>query len=152
MKLEPVYLVAPRPKPPSMPTRRAFLFMGVAFAGGSIVGAACGYSIGSASGSDELPLTGDPDLDEWRRLAVKAPLKELVRLRHEFMVALDRDYPEDAVLWQGLNRLAAAVATDAAFPDRRRAALFVLRLAEARDPEGKRVAEQRKAELRVLAR
>lgn len=123
MKLEPVYLVAPRPKPPSMPTRRAFLFMGFAFAGGSVVGGACGYSIGAAiAKSGDLSPTGNAELDELRRLAVKAPLAELVENRLYFMMVFDRKYSSDEVLWRGVERLANAIAADPAFPDRRRMA------------------------------
>jgi hypothetical protein len=42
MRLDPIYLVAPKPNPPSMPTRRAFLVAGATFTLGAAVGGACG--------------------------------------------------------------------------------------------------------------
>ena len=121
MRLEPVFLVAPRPKPPSIPTRRAFLMAGCAFAAGSIVGGACGYTIGAMGrGSDvgsasagpaeiELKPTGDADLDELQRLAVKAPIDELWEKANLFLGTRSFSYRDDAILYRGVERLALEV-------------------------------------------
>ena len=114
MRLEPVFLVAPRPNPPSMTTRRAFLLAGGTFAVGAAVGGACGYSIGAkaeasaADGNQELAPSGDVELDELRRLAVKAPISELVSQGVQFAYRRDTSYRTDEVLWKGISRLAHA--------------------------------------------
>jgi len=126
MRLEPVYLVAPKQKPPSIPTRRAFLLAGGTFAVGLGLGSACGYAMGSgrgdaadASASPELVPSGDADLDELRRLAVKAPIEELVAKRFDFLSHLYKTYTEDEIAWQGVGRLAEAALSNTGFPDRR---------------------------------
>ncbi|MBK8100684.1 MAG: hypothetical protein IPK26_26650 [Planctomycetes bacterium] len=116
MKLEPVYLVAPRP------TRRAFLLAGGAFAGGVVVGGAGGFAIGVNSvavptGAASGP-TGNPELDELRRLAVSATVEELAGRRAWFVGLRNRGYPDDPILIGGLGRLADRVIADAAFPQR----------------------------------
>lgn len=130
MRLEPVFLVAPKPKPPSITQRRAFLLAGATFFVGLASGGACGYSLG-ASGSSVpsspvgeqsgtlgaeqrlaegtvLTPTGDTDLDELRRLAVTAPIEELVSRGPLFMHVREAQYPQDRVLWQGVGRMASA--------------------------------------------
>jgi hypothetical protein len=102
MKLEPVYLVGPKKKQPSMPSRRAFL----------MAGGACGYALGSAraeAASDPLASTGDAQLDELRRLAVKAPLKELLERAFDFLTERASNYHKDEVLWIGVGSIARAV-------------------------------------------
>lgn len=125
MRLDPVFVIAPIPSVPSMPTRRAFLFAGSTFAVGVTLGGACGYAVGVGSapaadpagggvqggdpaqaGNEELPKSGDAELDELRRLAVKAPIEELVENRLVFVNATFMDYPLDRLLWQGVERLA----------------------------------------------
>ncbi len=117
MKIDPVFLVAPAAPPPTVPTRRAFLLAGGAFAFGSMVGGACGYSIGAAKrepveaagekADGELGSSGDAQLDELRRLAVKAPIEEFVAKWNPWWGEFDFTYTSDPILWQGLNRLAA---------------------------------------------
>src|SRR5262245_35073736 len=116
MKLEPVFLVAPKVSAGSVPTRRAFIFAGAAFLGGAVFGTACGYSLGAAAGPTPSPSepaapasTGDAKLDELRRLAVTAPIEELVAEHLDFVWWRERHYPNDAVLWQGVSRLAREV-------------------------------------------
>src|SRR5262249_35636368 len=119
MQIDPVYVVAPRESRPSMSSRRAFMGMGLCFVAGGAVGVACGYSIGVANAGpsvdpaapteDDLKSTGDADLDELRRLAVKAPIEELVEKNLMFFMNLDRTYRTDPVLWKGVDRLAAQV-------------------------------------------
>jgi hypothetical protein len=119
MRLEPVYLLAPKKTPP---TRRAFLVFAGGFAGGALLGGACGYSLGAmgsaggaaaASGGaeaakgEELPSSGDARLDALRRLAVKAPIEELVANWNPFCASFVFDYFKDPVLWRGADRLVA---------------------------------------------
>lgn len=121
---EAVYLAAPKVKDAAMPTRRAFLIAGCTFSLGTAVGGACGYSLGAAATpstptvEDELKPSGDVELDELRRLAIKAPLEELVQKRQIFMVSL-WEYKTDDILWRGVDRLCNAVLQDTGFPDRR---------------------------------
>jgi len=130
MRLEPVLLVAPRAKPQPMTSRRAFLVAGGMFTAGTVLGGACGYTIGVAvggaggggaaaagAGEDELK-TGDAELDELRRLAVKAPIEELVRLGVAFCRKRDISYPSDAILWRGIDRLARHLVQDPSAVDR----------------------------------
>ncbi len=139
MKLDPVYLVAPS-SAPSMPTRRAFLIAGTTFTLGTAVGGACGYSIGAARSTDaapaeqDLPPSGDVELDELRRLAVKAPIEELVEKRNNFLASLSRDYRNDEVLWRGVERLTARVIADNSFPQRRVSALFLAQVIQFAEP------------------
>ncbi len=103
-----------------MPTRRAFLMIGGAFAFGSVVGGACGYSLGAgkagvaeaagkagdAEVAEEDKASGDARLDALRRLAVKAPIEQLVENWNEWFAYFDTEYQTDPVLWRGLDRLA----------------------------------------------
>lgn len=137
-----VYLVPPDPTPPSMPTRRAFLIAGVTFAFGAAAGGACGYSIGAAGAVDaavaddrELEPSGDADLDELRRLAVKAPIEELIEKRLVFLSCVAQDYRRDGVLWSGVERLCDSVRADIGFPDRRVSARLLAQTIELADPE-----------------
>lgn len=123
MRLEPVLLVAPRPQPPAMSSRRAFLIASGTFVAGSMFGGACGYSIGAAGGGvggEVVPeSTGNAELDELRRLAVKAPIEELVEVRLQFLNSLTKDYSQDSILWAGVDRLCKHVVDGGAVPDRR---------------------------------
>lgn len=96
-----------------MPTRRAFLIAGSTFAVGSALGGACGYSLGTsktaAPAADAQPSSGNVELDELRRLAVKAPIAELVEQGVFFLHKRDTAYPRDEVLWKGVERLARAI-------------------------------------------
>ena len=117
MKLDPVFLVAPVPSHATMPSRRAFLIAGCTFTLGTAIGGACGYSLGARSttsasdgtSGEDLKPTGDADLDELRRLAVKAPIEELLQHRMTFVGCLVAEYPDDAFLWRGADRLCEAV-------------------------------------------
>jgi hypothetical protein len=126
MQLDPVFVAAPRKPPPSMTNRRAFLGMGLTFVAGNAIGAACGYSAGAAArppdptsrSEGDLKPTGDNDLEELRRLAVKAPIEELVEKNLLFFVMLDRSYRNDPVLWRGVARLSAEVVSNDRLKDR----------------------------------
>lgn len=144
MKLTPVYLVAPEPDPPSMPTRRAFLIAGSTFAAGLGLGGACGFAAGAsgapakvqpASGDVGEPVaaqdasmregpiewesSGDALLEELRRLAVKAPIEELVEKRQDFVNLLYSTYPEDTIAWRGIGRLSEHYCFNESLRDRR---------------------------------
>lgn len=145
MKLEPVYLVAKK-RVPSMPTRRAFLFAGGTFVLGTSLGGACGYAMGvgaaeaSAKPSDaaladeELKPSGDVELDELRRLAVKAPIEELVERRVMFVAAATRVYRRDSIVWKGVGRLCDALLTTPTITDRRMWAHFLAQEIELSEP------------------
>ncbi|MFO1078047.1 MAG: hypothetical protein U1E73_10045 [Planctomycetota bacterium] len=123
MKLDPVFLVAPKVAPRAMPTRRAFLLAGCTFAAGSVVGGACGYSMGVAkapvaepaeagSGGNaptKLESTGDARLDYWRDIAVNAPLDTLFGKSIDFLSVQMVEYKTDPVLWTGVDRITREV-------------------------------------------
>ena len=126
MKLEPVYLVAPRP------TRRAFLLAGGAFAGGVVVGGAGGFALGVNSVAapvvpESIAPSGNAELDDLRRLAVEAPIEELAGRYVEFLLGRERGYPNDSVLVRGVVRLANHVLAHEELSDRSIRAKTVLR-------------------------
>jgi hypothetical protein len=116
MRLEPVYIPGPETPtaPVPAPTRRAFLAGGGLFALGTLVGGACGYTVGATAGRQEAggepgaksPSTGDARLEALRWLAVEAPIEELVRKWNPWFSDFSFDYEKDEVLWKGLDRLA----------------------------------------------
>lgn len=139
MKLEPVYLLAPLPQPAMMRSRRAFLGMGAMFVGGCALGSACGYSMGRAAAApaepvDELAPSGDPDLDELRRLAVKAPIEELMGRAEAFSLEVDRTYRQDVVAWKGIGRIADHLVAESA-RDRRALAKWIAQVIENAVPD-----------------
>ncbi|MBX3462272.1 MAG: hypothetical protein KF830_03805 [Planctomycetes bacterium] len=156
--MDPVFLVAPKPQPPTLPTRRAFLLAGATFTLGAAVGGACGYSVGVTQASvgagaevdSDLTPTRDADLDELRRLAVKAPIQELIEKRLVFLNCLSKDYRNDEVLWRGVERLCRAVQTDASFPDRRISARLLAQVIELGDPPFSEVHSDAAKQLRAI--
>ena len=134
MRLEPVYLLAPKPKPPSIPTRRAFLIAGGTLLAGLVVGAASGYAAAaSASGEDGAHTArgGDPreqTLDELHRLAVDAPIDELASRWVYFVDAFGTSYREDPILPEGMARLCEHVLSQPSLEGR---ALMALSLSQA---------------------
>lgn len=137
-----VFVLAPKPKPPSMPTRRAFLMAGVAFVAGTSLGGACGYAMGAkqaeagaeAAKDEPLVSSGNAELDELRRLAVKAPLKELMGRAEWYYQLVQRDYWKDPILWKGTERIAVALIDGFDFPNRRLFALLLAQFIEKSDP------------------
>ena len=117
-----------------MTTRRAFLLAGGTFAVGAAVGGACGYSIGAKAeavapvADQELVPSGDVELDELRRLAVKATISELVEKRLYFANSLVDRYRDDRVLWSGVGRLCDALIANQQFPDRRLFSRFLAQM------------------------
>lgn len=155
MKLDPVFLVAPQPNPPTMPTRRAFLIAGTTFTLGTAVGGACGYSIAAkpdpvAAGDVDVDLepTNDVELDELRRLAVKAPIAELIEKRLVFLNSLTKNYPKDEILWKGASRLADAVLANRPISDRRLFSRFLAQVIEQGDPLFTKALQPRVRDLR----
>ena len=127
MRLDPVLLAAPNAPPALMPTRRAFVLGGAMFATGLSLGGACGYAIGSRrteepGKEEDLASSGDADLDELRRLAVKAPIEELVKHRATFLTYISRTYRRDSILWRGVDRLVDEILNNDRFPERAMAA------------------------------
>lgn len=137
MRLDPVLLVAPNAPPAMLPTRRAFVLGGAMFATGLSLGGACGYAIGSqregGAVEEELAPSGDADLDELRRLAVKAPIEELVKHRTTFLRYVSRTYRRDPILWRGVGRLVEQVLSDAGSSGRPIAAQSLIQVIEFSD-------------------
>ncbi len=149
MRLEPVYLVAPKPKPPSMPTRRALLGMGVALLAGGGIGSACGYALGwrQRAAAADLPgevdtPSGDPEVDELRRLAVQAPIEELMAQALPFLLAMDGDHRHDAVAWRGVGRIAQHLLLNENAADRRALAHYSAQVIAEGEPQLRVVATQ----------
>jgi hypothetical protein len=130
MRLDPVYLVAPKKKPPSIPTRRAFLIAGGTFLAGAAAGSACGYSSGSANvgaqPDDDALKTGNAGLDELRRLALKAPIEELYGKWFTLLSAVNDTYTDDTILWGGVKRICDELINNNARRDRRQTAAFAI--------------------------
>lgn len=140
MKLEPVYLLAPKPKPPSIPSRRAFLIAGGTFLAGVGLGGACGYAVGVGgsgevdNGEGALKPTGDPLLDELRRLAVKAPIDELMEKHMPFLDHLTSKYAADSTLWGGVERICQEVISNPRIASRRSVAGWLATVISRGDP------------------
>lgn len=109
MRLDTACIVAPKPKVPSMPTRRAFLLAGSTFVVGACVGGAAVHALHAPVVDEAMTPTGNAELDELRRLAVRAPIDELLRKGPPFLMAFTTTYPEDAVLWRGVLRMSDAM-------------------------------------------
>lgn len=142
-----VFLVAPPSRQPTMPTRRAVLGMGFAFTCGCAVGTACGYAAGRAA--DDLPADPpaepppadpvrepivDAELAEMRRLAVSAPIEELMAQSNVFLALRNRQYPDDEILWMGVQRICDGILADENLANRRLNAMFVLQVIESNSP------------------
>ena len=170
MRLDPVYVVAPRPASQSMSTRRAFLFASGTFAFGATLGGACGYAVGASAAppvepaaeppttqpstepalDEPLKPSGDVELDELRRLAVKAPIDELIKNRVAFLTLLGRRYPSDEVLWRGVQRLADEVLKRSDYPSRRIAAMSIAQVVENGHPRLKQLVGDKLQGLRAI--
>jgi len=136
MRIDPVYLVAPKPEKKKVPTRRAFLIAGGTFLAGLGLGGACGYAVGAsgvqrAEEDEPLAPTGNAELDELRRLAVKAPVEELMGKATVFLDFLRGTYRSDPILWSGADRIANEVINNSGLPNRRVLATWLAQLIEA---------------------
>ncbi len=134
MRLDGAVFVRPAPKVPSMPTRRAFVIAGCTFAAGIAVGGACGYSAGvgaaqSSAPTDKLESTGDPDHDEFRRVA-RGPLDELMAVHLPFVNHARSAYVDDPVMWQGVSRIVDALIAGHPVENRRASARWIAQVIE----------------------
>jgi hypothetical protein len=143
-----------------MPTRRAFLLTGGAFAMGVGLGGACGYAAGVQRGQGDqverpapdepLAPSGDADLDELRRLAVKAPIEELVEHRLTFVYTATTTYRSDKVLWRGIERLCDAALSSREIPNKRIFAKALAQVIELGEPELNQMLKDRVPGLRGI--
>jgi hypothetical protein len=83
----------------------------------------------------EVESSGDFELDELRRLAVKAPIEELIEKRLVFLSCVAKEYRRDTILWRGVDRLAKSVQADPQFPDRRISSRLLAQTIELADPK-----------------
>lgn len=118
-----------------VPNRRAFLIAGATFAVGAWLGIEGGYAVavaraGAKCAAPELPPTDDADLAEMRRLAVAAPIAELVEKRLVFVSCVAGEYNEDAIVWRGVARLCEVTLADHGLTDRRLFGRFLAQMIE----------------------
>jgi hypothetical protein len=141
MRIEPIYLLAPKPKPPSIPTRRAFLIAGGTFFAGIGLGGACGYAAGisgtgeGSGAQDKLPeSSGNAELDELRRLAIKAPIEELAGKWLYFTDMYASTYRKDEHLMTGIEKLVEYVLANPNANQRVAMARFLAQTVELGEP------------------
>lgn len=120
---------------------------GVTFIAGTSLGGACGYAMGSqqtggvVAGPEEKPKdeplvsSGNAELDELRRLAVKAPIEELMGLAPAFVDEVRSQYGQDPVLWQGVARICDAVLAGHQVGNTRLFARSLAQVIETADPK-----------------
>jgi hypothetical protein len=104
----------------------------------------------AAPGDEELKPSGDFELDELRRLAVKAPIEELIQHRKTFMLFLGRTYRRDTVLWKGVERLAQYLLNNPTYAERRIAAATLAQVIERGDPDRNQLVLHYVSELRKI--
>jgi hypothetical protein len=107
VEVEPVYVVESHARSRAS-SRRSFLATGFAFAFGGAVGSTGGFAAARATAGPE-PTERDADLVRLQRLAIEAPVEELVENGWEYLAKLGSDYREDETLWHGFERIAARV-------------------------------------------
>ncbi|HEX6944176.1 MAG TPA: hypothetical protein VF128_14710 [Gemmatimonadaceae bacterium] len=139
MRLDAVYVLAPKTKASSMPTRRAFVLAGITLC----LGGACGYALGASneavagailhSAGDGWESSNDSDLDELRWLAVNAPLDELMSQSRVFIYQVRTTYPSDKWLWHGVKRITDALLDGHQIQGRQLLACVVAQLIEKGD-------------------
>ena len=135
MSSQPPFTQADPSRPLSTATRRALLGMGFAFLGGAIVGGSCGYSFASTAETGGPGSTGDPEQDRLQALARHGSDAELMAVSRPFVVALVRTYPEDAVLWHGVDRIAQILVADDQAPERGVMARWLVQVIECAETE-----------------
>lgn len=151
MRIQPVFLVAPRDRAAAV-TRRSFLFAGATFACGASFGGACTIFAARAVAlpDDALAPTGDAELDQLRRLALEGPDEQLVQHRLLLVASTFSHYGRDPVLWHGIGRLCDHVVADADFPDRARFARALAGVIERAEAPFASSLQQRAAALRSM--
>ncbi len=104
--------------------------------GYSMTSASTALEVGAtdATGEDPLELTGDSDLDELRRLAIKAPIDELMNMAGTFVDCLLDTYPRDKTLWRGIERICDALMAGRSSPDGRLFPRYLAQFIENADP------------------
>ncbi len=108
MEVDPVYVVVADTSA-KVPSRRSFLAAGFAFACGGVLGSTSGFVTAKWASANAAAGVRDAELERLRRLAVLAPVEELVEGGWTYLVRLADDYREDPELWFGLERLAARI-------------------------------------------
>lgn len=124
VKLEPVYLVAPRESATRHPTRRVFLACGITAVGSVMLGGAGGYLVSRAAQLHRRDAV-HPDLDPYdgssgeandetagwlRRVADGAtPTAELMGVADRFLVLVASRESIDPVMWFGVERIVVAL-------------------------------------------
>ncbi|MBL9075878.1 MAG: hypothetical protein JNL08_00155 [Planctomycetes bacterium] len=136
-------------------SRRAFVIAGATFVVGATLGGGVGYrtAVGASQADVDRPADPPPEDDELvelRRLAVDAPIEELIARRLVFLRCATVSYRTDTVLWRGIERLCDAVVRDPAFPDRRLSGRLLAQIIEYAEPEFQRAHAHRVADLRAL--
>jgi hypothetical protein len=115
VKLEPVYLVAPRKQ--TEVTRRAALLVVAAWVGSAGVGVATGAWVWRGRSHPPEPDAGDSRLMWLLGLASDStPIEELVSEYLVFIAYLDRHYRSVESLWRGVERLIVFVTETAPDP------------------------------------
>lgn len=142
---------------PSTTMRRAFLFAGATFFAGAAIGGGGGFVLGLSgpakrgAGSEvEVGPDLDEELEELHRLAVRAPIEELLEFRLAFLQCLIIEHHRDPVLWRGVDRLAEAVLRGVEIPERRLFAGWLAQVIERGDPEFSQRARAYVVELRRI--
>lgn len=119
-------------------SRRAFVIAGATFVVGATLGGGVGYrtAVGASQADVDRPADPPPEDDELvelRRLAVDAPIEELIAKRAVFVNCLTQSYSDDPALWRGLKRIVEAVLADPHIQDRRVFARFLAQVIEKAD-------------------
>lgn len=124
----------PSVPPSTVPTRRVFVLAGVTFLVGTTSGGWWGYAVGAAAATaredGDLVPSGNAELDELRRLAVEAPIEELLEQRLVFISCLLHEYPKDRILWRGAKRIGEALIEGRQIPERRLFSRFLAQMIE----------------------
>lgn len=144
MRLDAVYVLAPKPKPPSMPTRRAMLITGAC----SLAAAATGFSAGwiargttvdARSGADEQPTEDALQRIRWAEaLAAESTGRELLDHLPAFGSVLHEAATlglDSSLLWEGVRRAAAALLADERSDSRAVRARAILSLLDLRSDD-----------------
>lgn len=133
----------------------------------------CGFAFAAACSTPPAPpvptappptppraSSGNAELDELRRLAVDAPIDELLAFRLVFLIELGSTYRNDPLLWRGVERLCDATLDGTPMPpalqavgpgpDRRLFARLLAQVIERGEPELSAPLHPRIAELRRI--
>lgn len=131
MRLDPVYLAAPKTTWTRGTSRRAFLLAGGTFFAGVSLGGASSVDANAGSDVAETRAASEPVLRRLQRLSQDGSLAELVDARFELLHFVASDYADDPALWHGIARLGEACLKLPTFPDRIVAAQWIGRRLDA---------------------